>query len=203
VHQHEVGVVHHVSRKTLANIRLLVCGDGATGKTSLLRALQRSGPFTHEFQQTSVPIVSHCNLPVPDSSPPSAVTFVCVDTPGGAVFHQRPGGSGVVQAVSGGAQAVALCFDIGSRESLTSAGKCLQRAGVEVRDGMPGVLIGCKGDLRTSEAGGAARAEVSIGEATHMAAQLGLKYFECSAQTGEGVAAPFSWLAGEIAHGIV
>jgi hypothetical protein len=36
-----------------------------------------------------------------------------------------------------------------------------------------------------------------------LAAQLGLKYFECSALTGEGLAAPFEWLAGEIGHGLL
>ena len=197
--QHEVGIVRHVARRTLGNVRLLLCGDAAVGKTSLLRALQKSGPFTHEYRQTSEPLISHCSVPVPAAPAPAAVTFICVDTPGGAVYHQRPGGSGVVQAVAGGARAIALCFDVASRDSLTSAGKCLQRLGLEARDGVPGVLLGCKGDLR-SEGG---RAEVGVGEAASLAAQLGLKYFECSALTGEGLAAPFEWLAGEIGHGLL
>jgi GTPase SAR1 family protein len=203
--QHEVGIVRHVARHTLGNVRLLLAGDAAVGKTSLLRALQRSGPYTHEYRQTSEPQVSHCSIPVPtpaEGAPPAAVTFICVDTPGGAVYHQRPGGSGLVAAVAGGARAIALCFDVASRDSLTSAGKCLQRLGLEARDGVPGVLLGCKGDLR-GEGGGGGRAEVGVGEAASLAAQLGLKYFECSALTGEGVAAPFAWLAGEIAHGLL
>jgi GTPase SAR1 family protein len=197
--EHEAGVVRHTPRQTLANVRLIVCGDGAIGKTSLLRAVAKTGPFRHEYLQTSEPLVSHFSVPVPDSSPPTAITFIAVDTPGGSVYHQRPGGSGVVHSVTGSARAIALCFDVGSRESLTSAGKCLQRIGLEVKDGIPGVLIGCKGDLR-SEGG---RAEVGVSEATHMAAQLGLKYFECSALAGEAVAAPFQYLAGELAHGIL
>ena len=198
---HEAGIVRHVPRETLANVRLLVCGDGAVGKTSLLRSLAKSGPFTHEYSMTAVPLVSHVSAPVADAAPPAAVTFICVDTPGAAVHHQRPGGSGLVRGVAAGARAIALCFDVANRESLTSAGKCLQRAGAEARDGVPGVLIGCKADLRGEGAG--ARDVVGVAEAAHMAAQLGLKYFECSALSGAGVAEPFAWLAGEVAHGIL
>ena len=195
--QHDVGIVKHIARHTVGNFRLVVAGDAAVGKTSLLRCLQKSGPFTHEYRQTSEPSVAHVSVGVPESAPPAAVTFITVDTPGGAVYHQKPGGSALVQGVAGSARAVALCFDIASRDSLTSAAKCLQRLGLEAKDGVPGVLIGCKGDLRCE--GG--RAEVSVGEATALAAQLGLKYFELSALTGEGVTAPFAWLAGECAHG--
>lgn len=190
--QHEVGIVRHVVRSTVATERLLVLGEASCGKTALLRALC-GGAAAREYAQTSAPAVSACAVAVPasGSAAAAAVNFILVDVPGGTVFNMRPG-SDLSAGLLAGVAAVAVCFSVDSRESLSAAGKWLRLA----PPGVPGVLVGCKADLR-----GAERAVVGGAEAGGAAASLGLHYFEASAHTGEGVRAPFEWLAGEVAAG--
>lgn len=61
---------------------------------------------------------------------------------------------------------------------------------------MLGVLIGNKADFR-DEGGLDSRAEVSLEEGQGAANELGLKYFETSAATNNGVEEPFRFLAEE------
>lgn len=212
---HEVGKVLHVSRQTLGHPRVLLIGDGKVGKTSLARCLSKSGPFIHDYTMTGEPLVTFSSVPVPGMDPPSAVTCILVDTPGSGIYHQRAG-VGLLKGLGGGSSAaaasstapasssqplaVALCFDIGKRDSLQTAGKLLKSLGLG--QDVIGVLVGCKADLRGGGEGGegGGRAECSFTDGTTTASQLGFKYFECSALTGEGVAAPFEWIAGEAAH---
>jgi GTPase SAR1 family protein len=190
--QHEVGIIHHVVRSTVATERLLILGEASCGKTALLRALC-GGAAPREYAQTSAPAVSACAVAVPASGAAAAasVNFILVDVPGGTVYNMRPG-SDLSRGLLSGVGAVAICFSVDSRESLSAAGKWLRLA----PPGVPGVLVGCKADLR-----GAERAVVGGAEAGAMAASLGLHYFEASANSGEGVRAPFEWLAGGVAAG--
>ena len=188
--QHEAGIVRHVVRHTAATARLLVLGDAGCGKTALLRALS-GAPLDRAYDMTAAPSVTSAAVAVPSSSPPARVLFVCVDCPGGSVFNMRPGGD-VARGLLATAAAVAVCFDVQSRDSLAAAARWLRL----VPPGLPGVLVGCKADLRSAD-----RAEVGEGEAGGAAGALGLKFFEASAATGEGVRAPFEWLAGEVAAG--
>ena len=188
--QHDVGIVRHIVRTSVASGRLLFLGDAAVGKTALARALSGgAGGFPREYSQTAAPAVSSASVAVPGAAAAS-VNFICVDLPGGTVFNMRPGSDVSRGLLGGGVAAVAVCFSVDSRESLAAAGKWLRLA----PPGLPGVLVGCKGDLR-----GADRAAVGPAEAGAAAAALGLHYFECSALSGEGVRAPFEWLAGEVA----
>ena len=183
--QHDAGIVRHVVRTTVATGRCLVIGEAAVGKTALLRVLC-GGAFPRDYVQTSAPAV--CSVAVPLAASES-VNFIFVDVPGGTVYNMRPG-SDLSRGLLPGAVAVVVCYAVDSRESLAAAGKWLRLA----PPGVPGVLLGCKADLR-----GADRAVVGAAEAGAAAAALGAKCFEASALSGEGVRAPFEWLAGELA----
>jgi hypothetical protein len=144
---------------------------------------------------TSEPNVLYTSVPVAGSSdPPLAVTFVLVDCPGNAIFHQRAGTGLLKGLTSSEPLAVAVCFDIGRRESLQTAAKLLKSIGI-TQGNTVGVLLGCKSDYRGE---GGWRSECSFSDGTTTASQLGLKYFECSSLTGEGVMDPFAWIAGEL-----
>jgi len=183
---HEVGMVRHAPRSTVASGKLLLLGDGACGKTCLLGRLVHGASAPRDYSQTAVPQVSSASVA---ASATTAVSFVCVDVPGGTCFNMRPGND-LSRGVTGSdVIAVAVCFSVDSRESLMAAGKWLRLA----PQGVPGVLVGCKADLR-----GAERAAVGAAEAGQAAAALGLHYFEVSAATGD-VRPPFEWLAGEVA----
>ena len=114
------------------------------------------------------------------------------DPAGGFTLNNLRPGADLSRTLLPAAAAVAVCFDLQSRDTLAAAQKWLRLA----PPSLPGVLLGCKGDLRAGD-----RAEVGAAEAGAAAAALGLKYFEVSAASGEGVRAPFEWLAGEIAAG--
>ena len=185
--QHDAGIVRHEVRTTVATGRCLVIGEAAVGKTALLRVLC-GGAYPREYAQTSAPAVCSGAVAVPLAASES-VNFIFVDVPGGTVYNMRPG-SDLSRALLSGAVAAVVCFSVDSRESLAAAGKWLRLA----PPGVPCVLLGCKADLR-----GADRAVVGAAEAGAAAAALGAKFYEASALSGEGVRAPFEWLAGELA----
>ena len=187
---HEAGSIRHVPRQTAATVRVAVVGDAQVGKTFLCRTLTATAHTASlsAYDMTTTPVATLHAVPLPSSSPPAQVILILVDFPGAASFNVRPPDS--LLADSG---AVALCFDVGVRESLTSAGKWLRRvhearAAARVDGALPVALIGLN---RTGATGESAIGAADAGAA---AGALGARVFYVG-DSAESVAAPFIWLA--------
>lgn len=89
-----------------------------------------------------------------------------------------------------------VVYDVTSSESLQSSNKWLTGVRAQRPSGPPliGCLVGNKSDLRGDTLG---RTEVPREDATRMASDLGLAYFECSASANLDVDAPFVHIATE------
>lgn len=190
---HEAGVTRHVPRQTLATVRVAVVGDAQVGKTFLCRSLTAASHTASNsaYDMTTTPVATLHAVPLPSSSPPAQVIFILVDFPGAASFNIRP-----PDALLADSGAVALCFDVGVRESLTSAGKWVRRvhearAAARVEGELPVALIGLN---RSNVSGDAA---VSAADAGAAAAALNAKCFFVE-DSAESVAAPFVWLAEHV-----
>lgn len=192
---HDAGVTRHVPRQTLATVRVAVVGDAQVGKTFLVRSLTASSQSVTAsnaaYDMTTTPVATLHAVPLPSSSPPAQVICILVDFPGSASFNIRP--PDALLAESG---AVALCFDVGVRESLTSAGKWVRRvhearAAARIEGELPVALIGLN---RSGVLGDLA---ISAADAGAAAAALNAKCFFVE-DSAESIAAPFVWLAEHV-----
>lgn len=94
------------------------------------------------------------------------------------------------------ASAVIVVYDVTNTESLQSSNKWLTGVRAQRPSGPPliGCMVGNKSDLRGDTLG---RSEVPRDEASRVAADLGLAYFESSASGNVDVEAPFVHIATE------
>lgn len=161
--------------------KLVIVGDGACGKTSLL-CVFTLGEFPKEYHPTVFDnYVTDCRV---DGK---SVQLALWDTAGQEEYERlRP-------LSYSKAHAILIGFAVDSPDSLDNCRtKWIQEVN-ELCPGVPIVLVGLKKDLRTDpqaieEVRKRSSQFVSAQEAERIAKEIGAKrYLECSALTGEGV----------------
>lgn len=160
--------------------KLVLAGEGATGKTSLLERV-KFNRFNETYNLTVGGDVIFLDLDVNKIT----TRIMCWDSAGQTQF------SCIRQAFWKGMKGSIIVFDIswrGSFEAVHSWYYELQ----EIAPGTPFVLVGSKADLEANR-------QISQEEAQNLATELGaLAYIETSAKTGTDATVPFELLIKQI-----
>lgn len=157
--------------------KLVIIGDGACGKTSLLYVFTL-GKFPEEYHPTVFEnYVTDCRV---DGI---KVSLTLWDTAGQEEYERlRPFSYSK-------ADIILIGFAVNDSESLINARTKWAEEALRYCPDAPILLVGLKKDLRNSH-GGSAQGEkfVNTADAQQVAKQIGAKkYLECSALSGEGV----------------
>ncbi|KAJ3210211.1 hypothetical protein HDU82_008604 [Entophlyctis luteolus] len=195
--------VQEARTQAAAKVKFVIVGDGFCGKTCLLIVYCR-----REFPEEYIPTVfENTNVDIEVDGQP--VRLALWDTAGQEDYSRlRP-------LSYTDSHAILICFSIDSPDSFENVWETWHPEVKNFCKGVPVILVGCKKDLRTDpesiasleksglspirshQARSLARDNTLIfaqGEA--MARKIKAKrYFECSARTGEGVDAVFSYSA--------
>ncbi|KAH8556127.1 Rho2 GTPase [Umbelopsis sp. PMI_123] len=167
---------NHVPR-----IKLVIVGDGACGKTSVLHVFQYG-----TFLRDHIPTVFDTNVYTVQVDGKN-VELALWDTAGQEEYdririHSYPG-----------ANVVLISFAIDTKDSLENVtAEWIEEVNREC-PGVPIILVGLKKDLRPQDAGSNDDRYVHPREAEIVASNIGARsYVECSALTGEGVQKVFN-----------
>ena len=178
-------------QKTVLRCKLVIVGDPAVGKTALTQVFQSGGStYPKNYMMTVGVEFSVKQVPIPDTD--VIVELYIFDSAGQSIFNQIEMNAKYWDNTS----AVMVVYDISSAETLRSTHKWLQnvRSTRSLGPKMVGCLVGNKTDYR-ADASDDSRDEVSTQNGEQTAAEMGLPYFETSAQTNTNVEAPFQSIA--------
>ena len=191
--QHEAGVVHHAAVSSVSHVRCVVVGDAHVGKTVLTNTLSGRPLSTAAYEMTTSPLVTHRALTLTSGT---QVSFVLIDFPGSTAFNFAGASAASFDSIMGSAPAVAVCFDMRSRDSLVGAGKWLRRV-QDARTAAGGNAMELTVVLLGLRAGDAAGREGAVGaaDAGAAAASMGARFFEVLDTPASSITAPFEWLA--------
>lgn len=157
--------------------KLVIVGDGACGKTSLLMVQAHA-----TFPTAYVPTVFE-NFVAEITSPTGKLVELALWDTAGQEDYDR------LRPLSyPDTDVVLVCFSIDKRESLSNV---LTRWAPEVEhfcDGVPKILVGLKTDLRSQQGDRPGPQLISPEEAQEVAYKIGAwRYVECSAKMRDGV----------------
>ena len=163
-------------------INIIVLGDGAVGKTSLLK-MYAEGKFQESHMATlGLDYVSKAY------TPPNASTELAVkiwDTAGQERFRT------LTHAFYKQANGVVVAFDITNEDSFKNVRKWMESIYEHADANICKVMVGNKIDLEDER-------KISAKEAKDFAAQYKMKYFEASAKKDIGIAEFFETLMTEV-----
>lgn len=170
---------------------IILLGDGATGKTSLVRRFV-TDQFTDKYITTLGSKVTKKDVYVDLAGRSVHVVLLIWD-----ILGQR--GYRYTQALSfGGIEGALLVSDVTRRATLDSLGEYWIPSLVSVTGTLPMIFLGNKRDL--SDRAEFAEPELSALAGTHDPCDLGQRVFLTSALTGENVEAAFRELATTLAR---
>lgn len=167
--------------KSSTRRKLVIVGDGSTGKTSLLVVFAGD-----EFPTEYVPTVfeNYMSQVIVDGR---HVALSLWDTAGQEDFDRlRP-------LSYPDTNVLLVCFSVDSPDSLENVKEKWYAETLHYCRGVPIILVGCKVDLRNDPAtiemlSRTSQAPVSTEEGREVASKIGARgYIECSARTGQGV----------------
>lgn len=160
--------------------KIVILGDGACGKTSLLNVFTR-GYFPKVYEPTVFENYTHDIFL--DGQP---VQLSLWDTAGQEEFDK-------LRALSyADTHCLVLCFGIDNSDSLANVRTRWLAEILDHCEGVPLVLVALKADLRQDQSTNASRL-VSYEEGVEVAKEIGaLRYLECSAMTNRGVKEVFT-----------
>ena len=165
--------------KTDAIYKVIVIGDPAVGKTSLL-----SKYATNQFEEKYLPTVGVSILkePIELKDKDAGVTLMFWDIAGQPQFYMlhRP--------YFNGADGMLLVFDITRSSTFSNVNNWYSSAVKYGLSGVPRILIGNKVDLKDER-------KIILPMAEHLSEKLNAPYFETSALTGENVKVVFQKIA--------
>jgi len=172
--------------------KLVIVGDACVGKSALTQVFH-SGGSTYPKNYLMTVGAEFCvkQVPIPDTN--AVVELYVFDCAGQSIFNHVEMNAKYYENAS----AVMVVYDISSNESLNSCNKWLTSVRALRPMGPPllGTLVGNKCELRDGQID--TRAEVVREDASRMAQDLGLAYFETSASSHINVDAPFKFIAEE------
>jgi len=165
--------------KTDAIYKVIVIGDPAVGKTSLL-----SKYATNQFEEKYLPTVGVSILkePIELKDKDAGVTLMFWDIAGQPQFYMlhRP--------YFNGADGMLLVFDITRSSTFSNVNNWYSSAVKYGLSGIPRILIGNKVDLKDER-------KIILPMAEHLSEKLNAPYFETSALTGENIKVVFNKIA--------
>lgn len=163
--------------------KIVILGDGASGKTSLLNVFTR-GYFPHVYEPTVFENYVH-DIFI-DGQP---VQLSLWDTAGQEEFDR-------LRSLSySDTHTIMLCFSVDSRDSLENVQTKWVGEIADHCEGVKLVLVALKCDLRNNEEGGegAKKTYVTYEQGLEVAKKIGaLRYLECSAKMNRGVNEAFT-----------
>jgi len=166
------------TRKTDAIFKVIVIGDPAVGKTSLLTKFA-----TNQFEEKYLPTigVSILKEPIELEDKDAKVTLMFWDIAGQPQFYMlhRP--------YYNGADGIILVFDITRSSTFSNINNWYSSAVKYGLSGVPRILIGNKIDLDERK--------IILPMAVHLSEKLNAPYFETSALTGDNVKQVFQKIA--------
>jgi len=165
--------------KTDAIYKVIVIGDPAVGKTSLLTEFA-----TNQFEEKYLPTVGVSILkePIELEDMNATVTLMFWDIAGQPQFYMlhRP--------YFNGADGILLVFDTTRSSTFSNVNNWYSSAVKYGLSGVPRILIGNKVDLKDER-------KIILPMAEHLSEKLNAPYFETSALTGENVKVVFQKIA--------
>ncbi|MCK4382597.1 MAG: GTP-binding protein [Candidatus Lokiarchaeota archaeon] len=165
--------------KTDAIYKVIVIGDPAVGKTSLLTKFA-----TNQFEEKYLPTigVSILKEPIELEEKNATVSLMFWDIAGQPQFYMlhRP--------YYNGADGIVLMFDITRSSTFSNINNWYSSAVKYGLSGVPRILIGNKADLKEER-------KIILPMAEHLSEKLNAPYFETSALTGDNVKQVFHKIA--------
>ncbi len=165
--------------KTDAIFKVIVIGDPAVGKTSLLTEFA-----TNQFEEKYLPTVGVSILkePIELEDMNATVTLMFWDIAGQPQFYMlhRP--------YFNGADGIFLVFDTTRSSTFSNVNNWYSSAVKYGLSGVPRILIGNKVDLKDER-------KIILPMAEHLSEKLNAPYYETSALTGENVKVVFQKIA--------
>jgi len=161
--------------------KILVIGDGAVGKSCIIRRY-----VDNEFESTHLQTVGLDfklkNIQLDDGNSLKAQIW---DTAGQERFHS------ITRNYFKNAHGIILIYDVTLIESFHNVKNWIKQIKKEASDKVSIILVGNKIDMENKRA-------VSNEEGEKIADENGLKFFECSAKTGENIEQIFKEVAKKI-----
>lgn len=164
------------------SMKLIVCGDYAVGKTSLIRRLVDDA-FKDNYIATLGVDITKKTIKIDDNF---IVNFLLWDV-SGQIKQMAP----YRKRFYTGANALFIVFDKTRKESFQNIGTWLQDISSELSEKIPKILVANKNDLIESF-------EVSTDEIRNYAEELKIEFIETSAKTGENVLEAFKYIGMKI-----
>ncbi|NVM19452.1 MAG: GTP-binding protein [Candidatus Lokiarchaeota archaeon] len=165
--------------KTDAIYKVIVIGDPAVGKTSLLANFA-----TNQFEEKYLPTVGVSILkePIELEDKDATINLMFWDIAGQPQFYMlhRP--------YFNGADGILLVFDMTRTSTFSNVNNWYSSAVKYGLSGVPRILIGNKVDLKDER-------KIILPMAEHLSEKLNAPYFETSALTGENVKVVFQKIA--------
>ncbi len=165
--------------KTDAIYKVIVIGDPAVGKTSLLTKFA-----TNQFEEKYLPTVGVSILkePIELEDIDATISLMFWDIAGQPQFYMlhRP--------YFNGADGILLVFDMTRTSTFSNVNNWYSSAVKYGLSGVPRILIGNKIDLKDDR-------KIIVPMAEHLSEKLNAPYFETSALTGENVKVVFQKIA--------
>lgn len=175
--------------------KLVIVGDACVGKSSVTQVFQ-SGGATYPKNYLMTIGAEFCvkQVPIPDTN--TIIEFYLYDCAGQSIFNQLEMNTKYYDNTA----AVIVMYDVSNVESLHSCTKWysqVQSASNKNSDkSIIGCLVGNKCDFR-EYIDGTSRTQVVKEDAIRLSKDLGLKYFETSAQNNVNIDEPFKYIASE------
>uniref|UniRef100_A0A7S1TU54 Uncharacterized protein n=2 Tax=Phaeomonas parva TaxID=124430 RepID=A0A7S1TU54_9STRA len=185
--QSPVAATQKKEPRHLKKFKILMLGDSAVGKTSLINRFVED-KFAHNLVGT---VGVDFKMKRMWLGPTKEMCTVQIwDTAGQERFHR------ITKTYYRGANAIYLTFDCSSQDSLDNLEYWVQNIKDNASDDVLVLLAANKIDLRETESPDKAT-EISgiVRRGQDIASQYGIEYFETSAKTGDGVEASFTRLA--------
>ena len=161
--------------------KILVIGDGSVGKSCIIRRY-----VDNEFESTHLQTVGLDfklkNIQLDDGNSLKAQIW---DTAGQERFHS------ITRNYFKNAHGIILIYDVTLIESFHNVKNWIKQIKKEASDKVSIILVGNKIDMENKRA-------VSNEEGEKIADENGLKFFECSAKTGENIEQIFKEVAKKI-----
>lgn len=189
---HDSVAVKHINY-AIGRGRCAVLGSATVGKTALIKVLSSPSDYPKIYVPTLNVDISNKVINLPNFSPPTQIDILCFDYPGSAYLNLASSDQALAKS-----DAFLFVFDVTDRDSFSAIAKWHRRAVDALatrddRDQLIGCVVGTKIDLRSGRGG------ISEQQGQDLAQQLGLPYFETSAEGAIGIEAPFVHIARALA----
>lgn len=167
--------------------KVLVIGDPAVGKTSLLNRFS-SKQFKEQYLPTVGVNILKEKVDIDSAGDKIQMNLMLWDVAGQPQFYMlhRP--------YFNGADAMMLVFDITRSSTFSNVNNWYNTAVKYGLSGVPRILVGNKNDIKEER-------KITIAHAQHLSEKLNAPYFETSAKTGDNVKNIFLKIAEAVYHG--